>query len=106
MVLMLVTPEKNRVGMVVKLLPSSSTVSKFVQDERLLGNVLLSSAFALFAEGVFQFQRRRPPRWLLWSPVFLVAILFSALLPWYLARVVVGALIFVFQSLVVVVAVL
>ena len=71
-----------------------------------LGNVLLSSVFALFAEGVFQFQRRRPSRWLLWSPVFLVAILFSALLPWYLARVVVGALIFVFQSLVVVVAVL
>ena len=71
-----------------------------------LGNVLLSSVFALFAEGVFQFQRRRPSRWLLWSPVLLVAILFSALLPWYLARVVVGALIFVFQSLVVVVAVL
>lgn len=71
-----------------------------------LGNVLLSSVFALFAEGVFQFQRRRPPRWLLWLPVAAVAVLFAALLPWYLARVVVGALIFVFQSLVVVVAVL
>ncbi|MCF8161332.1 MAG: diguanylate cyclase [Polaromonas sp.] len=71
-----------------------------------LGNVLLSCVFALFAEGVFQFQKRRSPRWLLWSPVVLVAILFSALLPWYLARVVVGALIFIFQSLVVVVAVL
>jgi diguanylate cyclase (GGDEF)-like protein len=71
-----------------------------------LGNVLLSCVFALFAEGVFQFQKRRSPRWLLWSPVVLVAILFSALLPWYLARVVVGALMFVFQSLVVVVAVL
>ena len=71
-----------------------------------LGNVLLSSVFALFAEGIFQFQRRRPPRWLLWSPVFLVAVLFSALLPWYLARVVMGVFFFVFQSLVVVVAVL
>ena len=71
-----------------------------------LGNVLLSSVFALFAEGVFQFQRRRPPRWLLWSPVFLVAVLFSALLQWYLARVVVGALFYVFQSLVVVAVVL
>ncbi len=71
-----------------------------------LGNVLLSSVFALFAEGVFQFQRRRPPRWLLWSPVFLVPVLFSVLLQWYLARVVAGVLIFVFQSLVVVAAVL
>lgn len=71
-----------------------------------LGNVLLSCVFALFAEGVFQFQKRRSPRWLLWSPVVLVAILFSALLPWYLARVVAGVLMFIFQSLVVVVAVL
>lgn len=71
-----------------------------------LGNVLLSVVFALFTEGVFQFQRRRPPRWLLWSPVFLVGILFSALLPWYLARVAVGVLIFVFQTVVMVVAVL
>jgi len=71
-----------------------------------LGNVLLSSVFALFAEGVFQFQRRRPPRWLIWLPVALVAVLFSALLPWYLARVVVGVLIFIFQSLLVVLAVM
>lgn len=71
-----------------------------------LGNVLLSGVFALFAEGVFQFQKRRSPRWLLWSPMLVVAVSFSALLPWYLARVVVGALIFAFQSLVVVVAVL
>jgi diguanylate cyclase (GGDEF)-like protein len=71
-----------------------------------LGNVLLSCVFALFAEGVFQFQRRRPPRWLLWSPVLLVAVLFSALLQLYLARVVVGVLLYVFQSLVVVAAVL
>ncbi|MDO8319602.1 diguanylate cyclase [Rhodoferax sp.] len=71
-----------------------------------LGNLLLSVVFALFAEGVFQFQRRRPPRWLLWTPCGVVVVLFAALLPWYLARVVVGALIYVFQSLVVVLAVL
>ena len=71
-----------------------------------LGNVLLSIVFALFAEGLFQFQKRRPPRWLLWSPVLVVALSFAALLPWYLPRVATGALIFVFQSLVVVVAVL
>jgi len=71
-----------------------------------LGNVLLSSVFALFAEGVFQFQKRWPPRGLLWSPVLLVAVLFASLLPWYVARVVTGVLIFVFQSLTVVVAVL
>ena len=71
-----------------------------------LGNVLLSSVFALFAEGVFQFQQRRPPRWLLWLPVAVVAVLFSALLPWYLVRVVIGVVIFVFQSLFVVVALL
>jgi diguanylate cyclase (GGDEF)-like protein len=71
-----------------------------------LGNVLLSCVFALFAEGIFQFQKRRSPRWLLWPPVLVVAGLFSVLMPWYLARVVVGALIFAFQSLVVVVAVL
>lgn len=71
-----------------------------------LANVLLSSVFALFTEGVFQFQKRPAPRWLLWSPVLLVAILYAALLPWYLARVVVGVLIFVGQSLILVVAVL
>lgn len=71
-----------------------------------LGNVLLSSVFALFAEGVFQFQKRRSSRWWLWSPVLLVAVLFAALLPSYLARVAAGVVLFVFQSLLVVAAVL
>ena len=71
-----------------------------------LGNVLLSCVFALFTEGVCQFQRRRPPRWLLWSPVVLVAILISVLLPWYQARVAAGVFIYVVQSLILVLIVL
>lgn len=71
-----------------------------------LGNVLLSCVFALFTEGVFQFQKRRPPRWLLWSPVLVVAVLFAALLPWYTARVVAAVLIYMLQTLLLVVTVL
>lgn len=37
----------------------------------------LSASWAMFAEGLFQFQLRRPPRILIWLPVLLTVIVFS-----------------------------
>ena len=62
-----------------------------------LGNVLFSSVFALFIEGVLQFQKRKPRPWAIWLPVPVTACLFAALLPWQVARVVAGGLVFSLQ---------
>lgn len=43
------------------------------------GNSALAAALALFAEGVFHFQRRPTPRWLVWVPVLVIAVSSSAL---------------------------
>lgn len=41
-----------------------------------LANTLLAISFALISEGVQQFLQVRWPRWLVWAPVPLVAVLF------------------------------
>lgn len=64
-----------------------------------LGNIALSSVFALFAEGIYRFQQRRSPKWLVWLPVAIVAVSFYGLLADLRARIIVGGLIFAAQSL-------
>ena len=71
-----------------------------------LANVMMASVFALFTEGVYQFQKRKPWHAAIWLPVPLVAVVFTALLPWQAARVVAGTLIFSAQSAAIVVALL
>jgi diguanylate cyclase (GGDEF)-like protein len=71
-----------------------------------LANVLVACVFALFTEGVFQFQKRRPRRWLVWLPVVVTALLFGALIPWQAARVVAGTIIFSAQSAAIMVSLL
>lgn len=41
----------------------------------LLPNVIITSSFAVFAEGVYRFQHRPPRRWLLWLPLPLAALI-------------------------------
>ncbi len=67
-----------------------------------LANVLFSSVFALFTEGVLQFQNRQPRRCAIWLPVLATALLFAALIPWQVARVLLGAIVFSAQSTVIV----
>ena len=71
-----------------------------------LANALFASVFALFTEGVFQFQKRMPRRWVVWFPVLVTALLFAALIPWQAARVVAGTLIFSAQSVAIMVSLL
>lgn len=71
-----------------------------------LANMLFASVFALFTEGIFQFQRRQPRRWVIWLPVLLTGLLFATLIPWQVARVLVGAIVFCAQSAVIVASLL
>ena len=43
-----------------------------------VANTMLSMAIALLNEAIYRFQQRPPPRWLVWAPVPLVAVLFLA----------------------------
>lgn len=45
-----------------------------------VANGLLAVTFALFTEGLCQFQQRRVPRWLIWSPVLVLMLAFSFML--------------------------
>ena len=71
-----------------------------------LANVLVAGLYALFTEGVLQFQKRKPRRWLIWSPVLVTAVLFAALISWQAARMVVGSVVFSAQATVIVVCLL
>lgn len=62
-----------------------------------VANGLLAAALALFIEGLCQFQQRRPPRWLIWSPVALLVVAFGLLLPYPKVRVVLSAATFMAQ---------
>lgn len=64
-----------------------------------VANICMSSIFAVIAEGFFLFLRKRPPRLLIWAPVFLVGLLFIWLLDNFQARVMFGGLIFGLQCL-------
>jgi diguanylate cyclase (GGDEF)-like protein len=44
-----------------------------------LANALITSVFALMSEGLYQFQRRLPPRRWIWAPVPFVALTFALL---------------------------
>ena len=63
------------------------------------GNLALSAAFALFGEGIYRFQGRAAPRWLLWSPVVVIATAFSLLLDDIGARLVISGPVIALQCL-------
>ena len=71
-----------------------------------LANAFFASVFALFTEGVFQFQKRKPRRWLIWSPVLVTVVLSAALISSQLARMVVASLVFSGQCIAVVISLL
>lgn len=71
-----------------------------------LANVAFACNLALIAEGVFQFQSRKPRRALVWFPVLAVAVLYTWLLPWQGARIVAGSVIFSAQSAAIMVSLL
>lgn len=64
-----------------------------------VANAALSVAFALFGEGLFRFQSRKPPRWLLWLPVPLSVLGFSVLLHDQRLRFIMAGLLYSVQSL-------
>lgn len=71
-----------------------------------LANALFASVFALYTEGVFQFQKRKPRRWLIWLPVLVIAVLFAVFISWHIARVVVAAVVFSAQCIAIVISLL
>ncbi|NLY26436.1 MAG: diguanylate cyclase [Alcaligenaceae bacterium] len=70
------------------------------------GNALLAISMALLAEGIYCFQRREPPRLLLWLPLPLTLVGFSWLLNDLGARLVYGGLLIILQLLLVFVPVI
>jgi diguanylate cyclase (GGDEF)-like protein len=65
-----------------------------------LSNTLLVATYALFVEGLSEFQQRRPRRWLIWSPVVLVAFLLGLLLPQPATRSILAALVLTFEAMI------
>lgn len=57
-----------------------------------LGNLSLSVALALFAEGIYHFQQRKPPRWMVWGPVAGVLVSMAAQLGYPTRALVYGGL--------------
>jgi len=62
-----------------------------------VANTLLSATFALFAEALYQFQQRRPPRLRIWLPVVAVAVSFYLLQQADVPRLMLGPVIFTVQ---------
>ena len=62
-----------------------------------VANVALSGALAMFAEGLFRFQQRPAPRWLVWAPVLVLAMLFILWIDRLPERVVTSSAIFAAQ---------
>ncbi len=65
-----------------------------------LANTLLVATFALFAEGLCEFQQRPARRWLIWGPVLAMPLLVTLLLNHPQARPQLATLLLSFQSLV------
>lgn len=63
-----------------------------------VGNMALSSMFAMYGEGVYRFQQRPSPRWLLWLPVVFMTISFGILLDNLQARLVLGSVTIALQN--------
>jgi diguanylate cyclase (GGDEF)-like protein len=66
-----------------------------------IANAMLSATFALFAEALYQFQQRPPPRWRIWLPVALVVVSFYFLREAHAPRLILGPLIFTGQCVLV-----
>lgn len=64
-----------------------------------VANVLLATALALFAEGLYQFHQRPPPRWLIWLPVALIFVLFLILQDNLRLHLIAGGAIFAAQCI-------
>ena len=62
-----------------------------------VANTLLSATFALFAEALYQFQQRRPPRLRVWLPGVVVAVSFYFLQQADVPRLMLGPLIYTAQ---------
>jgi diguanylate cyclase (GGDEF)-like protein/hemerythrin-like metal-binding protein len=65
---------------------------------------ILSASWAVFAEGLFQFQQRQPPRRLIWLPVVVISIAFLPFRDNLTMRVVVSSIIYVAQTILILVA--
>lgn len=65
-----------------------------------LANTLLVATFALFAEGLCEFQKRPARRWLIWSPVLAMLLLVALLMNHQQIRPQIATLLLSFQSLV------
>jgi len=62
-----------------------------------LGNTLMTTSLALIAEGVYQFQQRKPQRGWVWTPVVVMLVAFSFLQANIQARVLLNAVLLSFQ---------
>lgn len=65
-----------------------------------LANTLMVATFALFSEGLSEFQHRRPRRWLIWGPVLLLLVAQVLLVNEQRIRPLLSNAVMVFQALV------
>ena len=65
-----------------------------------LANTLMVATFALFSEGLCEFQQRRPRRWLIWAPVLLLLVAQPLLFDEQRFRPLLSNAVMVFQALV------
>lgn len=65
-----------------------------------LANTLMVATFALFSEGLCEFQHRRPRRWLIWTPVLLLLAAQVLLLDEQRIRPLLSNAVMVFQAMV------
>jgi diguanylate cyclase (GGDEF)-like protein len=69
-----------------------------------VGNTALATTFSLFAEGFFDFQRQRQPRWLTWLPVPVMAIVCIYWIDNLAARSILGGIVIAEQCLLILAA--
>ena len=82
-------------GLTYVLFGLRGQISDFVSI--VVGNLMLSSMFALFGEGIYRFQSRPAPRGWLWTPALVIAVSFYFLLDDLVARSILGGLIYPLQ---------
>lgn len=70
-----------------------------------VANSLIAMMFALFTEGLLEFQQRPPNRVIVWAPVALLFLFFLVLTDQFVARVVISSAIFSLQSLLIIMTV-
>lgn len=84
-------------GLAYLLFSLRGEISDFVSI--VVANTAIALMFALFTEGLRNFSVRQPRNWLIWAPVGIVAIGFSLLLDDLHARIILSALVFMTQGL-------